>query len=65
MLFSFYLPGNSLAAPTSHHAGGTTMNEEDQQGFLRVPSLLSSGWEEGGALMSSGWPIYAAKSMIF
>ena len=46
MFFSFYLPGNSLAHPPSPRAGGITVNEEDVQGFLRVPSLPSGDWED-------------------
>ena len=44
MLVSYYLPGNSLAAPPSHRDGGATANVEGQQGFL-IPSHLSGGWE--------------------
>ena len=44
MLVSYYLPGNSLAAPPSHRVGGATANVEVQQGFL-IPSHLSGGWE--------------------
>ena len=44
MLVSYYLPGNSLAAPPSHRDGGATANVEVQQGFL-IPSHLSGGWE--------------------
>ena len=44
MLVSYYLPGNSLAAPPSHRVGGATANVEGQHGFL-IPSHLSGGWE--------------------
>ena len=39
---------NSLmrAHPPSPRAGGITVNEEDVQNFLRVPSLPSGDWED-------------------
>ena len=61
MLVSYYLPGNSLAAPPSHRDGGTTAKEEGQQGFL-IPSLLSGGWEGQHSFLTpshlnSGWVV--------
>ena len=61
MLVSYYLPGNSLAAPPSHRDGGATANVEVQQGFL-IPSLLSGGWEGQHRLLTpphlnGGWVV--------
>ena len=56
MLVSYYLPGNSLAAPPSHRVGGATANVEVQQGFL-IPSHLSGGWEVQHSFWTPSHPV--------